>query len=72
MAINTFILSFLSFLPFQSNLLNVQNRIKVGYWYNGSEYPILDINSELFSHLICAFASINPTTYRLQISPSEE
>lgn len=72
MAINTFILSFLIFLPFKSDLSNAQNWIKVGYWYNGSEYPIPDINSALFTHLICAFASISPTTYRLQISPSNE
>ena len=35
-----------------------QTWIKAGYWFSGSEFPISDINSALFTHLICAFADV--------------
>ncbi|XP_031386647.1 uncharacterized protein LOC116200094 isoform X3 [Punica granatum] len=44
--------------------------IKAGYWYAGSESPIPDINSALFTHLICAFAAVNTSTFELSIPPS--
>ncbi|KAJ9688916.1 hypothetical protein PVL29_014530 [Vitis rotundifolia] len=65
----SFLLFFLAFgLPYSHG----ETWIKAGYWYAGSESPIPDINSGLFTHLLCAFADINPTTYQLSISSSEE
>ncbi|KAI9125518.1 hypothetical protein K1719_002936 [Acacia pycnantha] len=49
-----------------------QSWIKAGYWYVGSETPIPDINSALFTHLICAFASVNPSTYEISIAKSDQ
>ncbi|KAM0002604.1 putative protein kinase RLK-Pelle-DLSV family [Helianthus debilis subsp. tardiflorus] len=46
--------------------------IKAGYWYTGSEYPIPNINTALFTHLICAFAYINSSTHELVLLTSDE
>ncbi|KAL0427604.1 UNVERIFIED_CONTAM: hypothetical protein Slati_2935200 [Sesamum latifolium] len=46
--------------------------IRSGYWYSGSEFPFPDINSELSTHLVCAFAHINTSSYEINISPSDE
>lgn len=45
--------------------------IKAGYWYVGSESPIPNINSALFTHLICAFAAVNSSTSELSIPSSD-
>ncbi|KAI3827492.1 hypothetical protein L1987_01568 [Smallanthus sonchifolius] len=49
-----------------------QTWIKAGYWYTGSINPIPNINSALFTHLICAFAYINPSTHELILVESDE
>ncbi|KAF5789323.1 putative protein kinase RLK-Pelle-DLSV family [Helianthus annuus] len=49
-----------------------QTWIKAGYWYTQSEYPIPNINTALFTHLICAFAYINPSTNELILITSDE
>ncbi|KAL0315367.1 UNVERIFIED_CONTAM: hypothetical protein Sradi_5414900 [Sesamum radiatum] len=46
--------------------------IRSGYWYSGSEFPVPDINSELFTHLVCAFAHINTSSHEINISPSDQ
>ncbi|CAA3006939.1 Chitotriosidase-1 [Olea europaea subsp. europaea] len=46
--------------------------IKAGYWDSVSEFPVPDINSALFTHLICAFAHINSSSYELSISSSDK
>ncbi|XP_024029349.1 cysteine-rich receptor-like protein kinase 19 isoform X1 [Morus notabilis] len=46
--------------------------IRAGYWYVGSESPIPDINSALFTHLICSFATVNSSTYHLSIPSSDD
>ncbi|XP_059635876.1 class V chitinase-like [Cornus florida] len=46
--------------------------IKAGYWYSGSEFPTTDIISSLFTHLICAYAGLNSSTYQLSISASDD
>ncbi|KAM4133376.1 hypothetical protein ACJW30_01G323400 [Castanea mollissima] len=51
---------------------NAQTWIKVGYWFSGSEFPISDINSALFTHLICAFADVNSSSYELSGSSTDE
>jgi GH18 family chitinase len=68
---NIILLSFmLLFQHLQSS--NAQSWIKSGYWYAGSESPIPDLNSALFTHLICAFADINSSTYQLSIPSADE
>jgi GH18 family chitinase len=49
-----------------------QTWIKSGYWYSGSGFPISDINSALFTHLICAFADLNSSSSELSISSSDD
>ncbi|KAM2843335.1 hypothetical protein COP1_026057 [Malus domestica] len=46
---------------------SAQSWIRAGYWYAGSESPIPEINSALFTHLICGFAEVNSSTYQLSI-----
>ncbi|CAL5328159.1 unnamed protein product [Camellia sinensis] len=54
-----------------SSIAQQQPWIQAGYWFSGSEFPISDINSALFTHLICAFANLNSSTYQLSISSSD-
>ncbi|KAM6579882.1 hypothetical protein CsatA_003656 [Cannabis sativa] len=70
-ALNTipFILLFFS-VQFQNS--SAQPWIQAGYWYAQSESPTPDINSALYTHLICAFANVNSTTYRLSIPSTDE
>ncbi|PON35168.1 Phosphorylase kinase, gamma catalytic subunit [Parasponia andersonii] len=72
MASKITIFLFMVFLPLKFQSSKAQAWIRAGYWYSGSEFPISDINSELFSHLICAFAEVNSTSYELSISSSNE
>ncbi|KAM2747554.1 hypothetical protein EV2_026694 [Malus domestica] len=46
---------------------SAQTWIRAGYWYAGSQSPIPEINSALFTHLICGFADVNSSTYQLSI-----
>ncbi|KAF7154467.1 hypothetical protein RHSIM_Rhsim01G0039400 [Rhododendron simsii] len=62
----------LLFLPSLTSSSESQTWIKAGYWYSDSDLPIPDIDSTLFTHLTCAFAHINTSTYELSISPSDE
>ncbi|XP_027070848.1 receptor-like serine/threonine-protein kinase SD1-7 [Coffea arabica] len=71
-SVSRIILLLLVILPSNLPYSIAQNWIKAGYWYSGTEFPIADINSALFSHLICAFADINSSTYELRISPSDQ
>ncbi|XP_052198380.1 class V chitinase-like [Diospyros lotus] len=62
---------FLILLP--CNLLpcsSARTWIKAGYWYAGNRFPISDINSAPFTHLMCAAADLNSSTFQLSI-PSE-
>ncbi|KAL0337642.1 UNVERIFIED_CONTAM: G-type lectin S-receptor-like serine/threonine-protein kinase [Sesamum calycinum] len=66
--INVCLLLLLSLLKFA----HAETWIRSGYWYSGSEFPVPDINSELFTHLVCAFAHINTSSYEINISPSDQ
>nr|XP_043630715.1 class V chitinase-like isoform X2 [Erigeron canadensis] len=67
------IFSLLVLLLFMLNTSTAaQTWVKSGYWYAGSEFPVPNINSGLFTHLICAFAFINPSTNELFLRPSDE
>ncbi|KAJ8562225.1 hypothetical protein K7X08_011516 [Anisodus acutangulus] len=46
--------------------------IKSGFWYAGSEFPVPEIPSTMFTHLKFAFAYINTSSYELYISHSDE
>ncbi|MFS7966618.1 putative chitinase [Helianthus anomalus] len=59
-------------LSLQWKPLTSRTWIKAGYWYTGSEYPIPNINTALFTHLICAFAYINSSTHDLVLLTSDE
>ncbi|TXG49081.1 hypothetical protein EZV62_024956 [Acer yangbiense] len=59
-------------LCLEFRLTKGQSWIKAGYWFSGSEFPVSNINSALFTHLICAFAPVNSTSYQLSPSASDE
>ncbi|XP_031264313.1 class V chitinase-like [Pistacia vera] len=47
--------------------------IRVGYYSYSSDYEFLisDINSSLFTNIICTYASVNSTSYQLSLSPTD-
>ena len=47
-----------------------QTVVQAAYWFPGSGFPVSSIDSTLFTHLFCAFADLNPTTYQVTISSS--
>nr|GMD28857.1 G-type lectin S-receptor-like serine/threonine-protein kinase [Ipomoea batatas] len=46
--------------------------VQSGFWYAGSEFPVPQINSALYTHLLFAFAYINSSSYELRIAHSDE
>ncbi|XP_022754528.1 putative cysteine-rich receptor-like protein kinase 20 [Durio zibethinus] len=62
---------FILFLS-QLQFTEAQTWVKAGYWYANGEFPIQDINSALFTHLSCAFAEVNTSTYQLFVPPVSE
>ncbi|XP_044507451.1 class V chitinase-like isoform X2 [Mangifera indica] len=49
------------------------NWIRAAYYNNGRYgFPIANISSSLFTHLICTFALVNSTSYELSVSPADE
>ena len=60
------------FLSIRLTPSTAQTWINAGYWFSCSGFPIADINSALFSHLICAFAGLNSSSYELSASSSDE
>ncbi|XP_024182841.1 cysteine-rich receptor-like protein kinase 7 isoform X1 [Rosa chinensis] len=65
---------FLLLFLFSTNLncSNTQSWIEAGYHYTGIEFPVSDIDSTLFTHLICGFAHINSSTYQLSFNSSTQ
>ncbi|KAM1731813.1 hypothetical protein ACFX11_017650 [Malus domestica] len=59
------------FFAFRIQPSEAQSWIKVAYWYSGSEFPISDINSPLFTHLIYAYKDVNSSSYELSSSSSD-
>ncbi|KAH9700058.1 Receptor-like serine/threonine-protein kinase [Citrus sinensis] len=49
-----------------------QTLIRAGYWDSGGGFPVSDVNSALFTHLMCGFADVNSTSYELSLLPSDE
>ncbi|KAK7291976.1 hypothetical protein RIF29_07565 [Crotalaria pallida] len=56
----------------QLSVSEAQSWVQAGYWFYGSEFPISDINTALFTHLICAFADVNSSSYELSIPSAYE
>ncbi|KAL5772852.1 hypothetical protein ACOSQ2_012776 [Xanthoceras sorbifolium] len=49
-----------------------QNVVKSAYWFLGSEFPVSDIDSSLFTHLVCAFADLNSQTYQVTVPSANQ
>ncbi|MQL97538.1 hypothetical protein Taro_030230 [Colocasia esculenta] len=48
-----------------------QSIVRAAYWFPESEFPVSSINSSLFTHLFCAFADVDPNSYRVTIASSK-
>ncbi|KAJ6857405.1 hypothetical protein NC651_038951 [Populus alba x Populus x berolinensis] len=73
MACNTMIITLLLFLSSYVHSSNSQETwIRAGYWDSVSEMPVSNINSALFTHLVCAFSRINSSTYHIHMNSSKE
>jgi len=58
----------ITFLMFQSSSEEAsESWFKIGYWYSGSNSAVSDINSALYTHLICAFAQVNTSTFQISL-----
>ncbi|KAL6012097.1 hypothetical protein ACLOJK_002573 [Asimina triloba] len=49
-----------------------QPAVKSGYWFPASQFPPSNINSALFTHLFCGFATLNPQSYQVTIPPPDQ
>ncbi|KAK8543131.1 hypothetical protein V6N12_015696 [Hibiscus sabdariffa] len=67
-----FFLLLLMFLSFKLQSSSSETWIKAGYWDSSGSLPVSDIKSTLFTHLFCAFAFVNSTSYQLFINSSNE
>ncbi|KAK2663213.1 hypothetical protein Ddye_001787 [Dipteronia dyeriana] len=56
----------------KSQRSKAQPWVRVGYfWYEQEEFPISNIDSSLFTHLVCGYADLNSTSYELSLSDSD-
>ncbi|KAK6274028.1 PREDICTED: chitotriosidase-1-like [Theobroma cacao] len=73
MASKTIFILLFNFLSSQLlHFSEAETWVKAGYWYAYGEFPVQDIDSALFTHLLCAFAEVNPSTYQLFIPSASE
>lgn len=49
-----------------------QNAVKAAYWFSGSNFPVADIDSTLFTHLFCAFADLNSQNFQVTVSSENQ
>ncbi|KAL0013575.1 hypothetical protein SO802_000644 [Lithocarpus litseifolius] len=47
-----------------------QTEVKAAYWFPGTGLSVSGIDSTLFTHLFCAIADLDQTTYQVTISSS--
>ncbi|CAL1414885.1 unnamed protein product [Linum trigynum] len=66
-----FCFNFFLIFQFHCSTAQQQPRFKAAYWLSGSDYPIADIDSSLFTHLICGFVTVNSSTFQLSPTPSD-
>ncbi|CAN1328180.1 Cysteine-rich receptor-like protein kinase 10 [Linum perenne] len=45
--------------------------IQAGFWSSDRGFPISSINSSSFTHLLCGFSIVDPSTFKLSISPPD-
>ncbi|KAF5445726.1 hypothetical protein F2P56_034756 [Juglans regia] len=62
----------LLYLALRCHCSTPQSRVKAGYYYTDDGNLISDLNSKLFTHLICGFTFVNPSTHHLFINFSTE
>ncbi|XVE71098.1 hypothetical protein DITRI_Ditri10aG0123200 [Diplodiscus trichospermus] len=67
-----FIFLFILFLSSQLHSSELQTWVKAGYWNSNSVLPLQGINSALFTHLSCAFAEVNPSSYQVFVPSAAE
>ncbi|TXG47165.1 hypothetical protein EZV62_026459 [Acer yangbiense] len=72
MAAKTTTFFFLLFFSLNLQCSSSDNWIRAGYWHSGTALPVSEINSALFTHLMCAFARINSSTYHIFIDSNYE
>ncbi|KAH9700054.1 Receptor-like serine/threonine-protein kinase [Citrus sinensis] len=72
MASKIIILVLYIFIFSESLPARAQTLIRAGYWDSDDGFPVSDVNSALFTHLMCGFADVNSTSYELSLSPSDE
>ncbi|TXG47167.1 hypothetical protein EZV62_026461 [Acer yangbiense] len=72
MAAKTTTFFFLLFFSLNLQCSSSDNWIRAGYWHSGTALPVSEINSDLFTHLMCAFARINSSTYHIFIDSNYE
>ncbi|KAK0601475.1 hypothetical protein LWI29_024598 [Acer saccharum] len=61
-------------ISFKSQPSKAQPWVRVGYFFYEEDqdyFPIPNIDSSLFTHLICGFAALNSTSYELSLSDSD-
>ncbi|KAH9806416.1 class V chitinase [Citrus sinensis] len=49
-----------------------QNAVKAAYWFSGSNFPVADIDSTLFTHLLCAFADLDSQNFQVTVSSENQ
>ncbi|XP_044488839.1 cysteine-rich receptor-like protein kinase 10 [Mangifera indica] len=61
------------FYIFLSISIAQTNWVRVGYyWYSIYKFPVSEIDSSLFTHIICAHTAVNSSSYQLSLSSAEE
>ncbi|CAH2078503.1 unnamed protein product, partial [Thlaspi arvense] len=73
---STKIISLIVSVTFSFSLLlqssSAQTVVKASYWLSGSEFPVTDIDSSLFTHLFCAFADLDYQTNQVTVSSANQ
>ncbi|CAI0394978.1 unnamed protein product [Linum tenue] len=70
MEVNTLFFRILISLPLFPAFASSAAVVKSGYWFSGSDFPVADIDSALFTHLFCASADLDPQNSRVSIPAS--
>ncbi|GMN74378.1 hypothetical protein TIFTF001_055796, partial [Ficus carica] len=71
MAFTVIIILFHIFLSVEVQSSKADSWIRAGYWKYDGDMSVSEINSALFTHLICAFADLNTSSYELSF-PEEQ
>ncbi|CAN1173496.1 Class V chitinase [Linum perenne] len=61
---------FFFFFQLHNSTADQQKWVKAAYWDSASDFPITGVNSALFTHLFCAFAHVNSSTFHISIGPT--